>query len=297
MTTVKTVVATGASSGLGFGVVKQLLAEAQPCKIILGARDAEGTKNAFHELQFDRGKHSLTVLPLELSDLKSVKSFAQQALEALGQDKLDYLMLNAAVAKGADSEAPVPNPESKLWCEAYVVNHLSQHYLTHLFRAKLVASKSRIVVVSSGGIRMVSDPSVLDNSLKANAGTDHFNVYCQTKFIQLLGAHWWRRQLDGACHVVAVSPGYIPGTGLGRHSDVQPTKEQQARAKTIAEGAQTILLAFMRDDFPVDPEQIFFTTSGEWWGRDVLEKTLDETLQDRWCLSREEIEREAGISA
>lgn len=36
---------------------------------------------------------------------------------------------------------------------------VAQHYLTHLFREKLVESKSRVVVVSSGAIRRVSDPS------------------------------------------------------------------------------------------------------------------------------------------
>lgn len=35
--------------------------------------------------------------------------------------------------------------------------YTAQHYLTHLLREKLVASKSRVVVVSSGAIRMVSD--------------------------------------------------------------------------------------------------------------------------------------------
>lgn len=38
---------------------------------------------------------------------------------------------------------------------------LAQHYLTHLLREKLVESKSRIVVVSSGAIRQVSDPGEL----------------------------------------------------------------------------------------------------------------------------------------
>lgn len=33
----------------------------------------------------------------------------------------------------------------------------AQHYLTHLLREKLVASKSRVVIVSSGAIRRVSD--------------------------------------------------------------------------------------------------------------------------------------------
>lgn len=33
----------------------------------------------------------------------------------------------------------------------------AQHYLTHLFREKLIESKSRVIVVSSGAIRRVSD--------------------------------------------------------------------------------------------------------------------------------------------
>lgn len=33
----------------------------------------------------------------------------------------------------------------------------AQHYLIHLLREKLVASKSRVVIVSSGAIRRVSD--------------------------------------------------------------------------------------------------------------------------------------------
>ncbi|KAJ7132315.1 hypothetical protein C8R44DRAFT_698749 [Mycena epipterygia] len=288
----KTVVATGASSGLGFELVKQLLAQAEPYKFILGARDTESTKKAYDELKFDSGKHSLTVLPLELSNLKSVKTFALQTLEELGHDKLDYLMLNAAVM------LEVKDADGSKWCEDYVVNHLSQHYLTHLFRQKLVASKSRIVVVSSGAILGVSDPSVLENDLKAGAGTPPHKVYCETKFVQLLAAHWWRRQLQGSCDVVAVSPGMIPTTGLARNSNITATKEQLADAKSVPEaGAQSILRAFTRDDFPADPDQIFLTSWGEWWSKDTIEKTLDKKLQDKWCLSKEEIEKQEGISA
>ncbi|KAJ7132317.1 hypothetical protein C8R44DRAFT_47839 [Mycena epipterygia] len=63
------------------------------------------------------------------------------------------------------------------------------------------------------------------------------------------------------------------------------------------EGAQSILRAFTRDDIPADPDQIFLTSWGEWWGKDTIEKTLDKKLQDKWCLSKEEIEKQEGISA
>lgn len=38
----------------------------------------------------------------------------------------------------------------------------AQHYLVHLLREKLEASQSRLVVVSSGAIRNVSDTSTYD---------------------------------------------------------------------------------------------------------------------------------------
>lgn len=60
------------------------------------------------------------------------------------------------------------------------------------------------------------------------------------------------------------------------------------------QGAQSILRAFYRDDFPGDPDQIFLTSWGEWWPTDLIEKSLDKGLQDKWCPSKEDIEKETG---
>ncbi|KAM5345857.1 hypothetical protein ACJ41O_011718 [Fusarium nematophilum] len=288
----KTVVATGVSSGLGMEAIKQLLEQTQPYKVILGARNTKSTQTAYDGLQFDKATNGVTVLPLDLSDLKGVKSFAKQTLEKLGQDKIDYLLLNAAISNGAEG----PSPHGSRWCEAYVVNHLSQHYLVHLLREKLVESKSRIVFVSSGAVRNVPDPSVLDNDLKADSGVSGRTSYPETKFTALLGAHWWRRQLTGLCDVVAVSPGLIPSTGIGRGSGMTLTQEMPD-AKSVPEGAQSILRAFTRSDFPEDPDRIFLTSWGEWWEKSVIETSTDKALQDKWCPSKEEIERDEGISA
>jgi hypothetical protein len=64
-----------------------------------------------------------------------------------------------------------------------------------------------------------------------------------------------------------------------------------------ATGASNILRAFWRDDFPDDPEQIFLTSWGEWWSKDVYGKTLDRALQDKWCPTREDIEKDEGLAA
>ncbi|KAH7143651.1 hypothetical protein EDB81DRAFT_796092 [Dactylonectria macrodidyma] len=287
----KTVVATGVSSGIGFEAIKQLLEQAQAYKVILGARNTSSTQAAFDGVQFDKAANGVTVLPLDLSDLKGVKSFAEQTLAKLGQSKIDYLLLNAGISNGAEEKGP----NGSKWCEAYIVNHLSQHYLVHLLREKLVESRSRIVFVSSGAVRGVPDPSVLDNDLKGGSGVSGRSIYPQSKFTQLLGAHWWRRQLSGTNDVVAVSPGLIPNTGIGRGSGMKLT-DDMPDAKSVPEGAQSVLRAFTRDDLPEDPDRIFLTSWGEWWEKDVIATSLDKDLQDKWSPSKEEIEREEGIT-
>ncbi|KAG5982307.1 hypothetical protein E4U55_002079 [Claviceps digitariae] len=293
MTTLaKTVVATGLSSGIGFEALKQLLGRTTPYKIILGVRDTKTTDEAIGELDYDKTANAVTALPLDLSDLRGVKTFAQQALEEVGQGRIDYLLLNAALFKGARDKAP----HGSKWCEAAVVNHFSQHYLIHLLREKLVASRARIVVVSSGAIRNVDDPTTIEDKIKSGAETDGYPVYACTKFIQLLGAHWWRRQLQGQCDVVAVSPGLVPKTGLGRNGGLK-IQTDAPDAKTVAQGAASILEAFSRSDFPEDPDRIFLTSWGEWWEKDIIGKTVDKNLQDKWCPSKTDLEKDAGISA
>ncbi|CAJ2510952.1 Uu.00g065770.m01.CDS01 [Anthostomella pinea] len=289
----KTIVATGASSGLGFELVKQLLSQTQPYKFILAARDTKATQTAFDGLKYDNSRHNVIILPVELNKMSTVKSFAQQTLEKLGQDKIDYLMLNAGTAmeKSTDGKGPFGSK----WSETYLVNHLSQHYLIHLLRQKLEESRSRIVVVSSGAVRMVTATSTLEEATNA-AGKSETVIYPATKFVQLLGAHWWRRQLQGTCQVVAVSPGLIPGTGLGRGSNIN-IPAHLPDAKSIPEGAQSIYAAFTRDDLPEDPEQIFLTSWGEWWPKDVYALSLDKSLQDKWSPSMEQIEKEEGVTA
>ncbi|KAJ5587421.1 uncharacterized protein N7459_003186 [Penicillium hispanicum] len=290
-TTQKTVIATGSSSGLGFEAIKQLLERPESYTFILGVRDTEKTQAAYDELSFDKTHNSISILPLDLSDLRSVQLFAQKALTQLGPNRLDYLFLCA----GTLDDAKGPGPHGSQWCQGYVVNHLAQHYLTHLLRETLAASQSRVVVVSSGAIRNVrdQDPKTLDVDLKANSGAGRGVVYSASKFVQLLGAHYWRRALP-SCTIIAVSPGLIPNTKLAQDMSLSMNMPD---AKTVPEGAQNLLRAFTAEDIPTDPEQIFLTSWGEWWPKDVYALSLDTRLQDKWCLAREEIEEAEGLAA
>lgn len=76
---------------------------------------------------------------------------------------------------------------------------------------------------------------VLEEHMKGGAGIPGIKLYGETKFVQLLGAHWWRRELRGKCEVLAVSPGLIPGTGLGRGMNMD-LPASMPDAKSVPEG-------------------------------------------------------------
>lgn len=96
--------------------------ESQPYNIILGARNVAATNTAFEAVKFDKKTHALTVLPLDMADVRNVKPFAQQTLAKLGQTGINYLLLNAAVIK--NTEQPALN--NSKWCESLVVNHIGE---------------------------------------------------------------------------------------------------------------------------------------------------------------------------
>lgn len=77
--------------------------------------------------------------------------------------------------------------------------------------------------------------AVLDKHLLAGSGEGDQTIYPESKFVQLLGAHWWRRQLQGSVDVVAVSPGLIPSTGIGRDGTIKLSMDMPD-AKTVPEG-------------------------------------------------------------
>lgn len=81
----------------------------------------------------------------------------------------------------------------------------------------------------------MENPETLDADLATNSGADARVIYSGSKFTQLLGAHYWRRQLGSSASVVAVSPGLIPNTGIARHGNFKLSMDMPD-AKTVEQG-------------------------------------------------------------
>lgn len=85
---------------------------------MLGARNTSAMDRSLHDAAFE-STNKVDVLPLDLADLKSTRRFAEAALAKVGEARIDYLFLNAAITDPA-----VANPRGYRWCESAVVNHV-----------------------------------------------------------------------------------------------------------------------------------------------------------------------------
>ncbi|KAM0748318.1 hypothetical protein T439DRAFT_328299 [Meredithblackwellia eburnea MCA 4105] len=224
-----TYVLIGFTSGIGRRALDSLIQDPS-LKLIVGAR---------HPDKFQAGLQrthvaELRVFLLDLVSLSSVKQFASNVEAELGDHGIiDALLLNAAVCKSA-----LERSEGS-WTVEAVVNHFSQHYLVQLLTPTLRRTSStlqdrkpRIIITSSTLQKTVKtldslradlhydDAIKLENEMsgKERGGLSR-KRYAETKLVQMLAAHYWLRDSKlASVDIVAVSPGFIPTTGLYRES-------------------------------------------------------------------------------
>ena len=73
-TTLKTVIITGANSGLGFEAAKKIAADSG-FRVILACRNPEKAEQAAAEIRAETGNPNIVCMPLDTASLKSVRQF------------------------------------------------------------------------------------------------------------------------------------------------------------------------------------------------------------------------------
>ena len=126
-------IVTGASSGIGLYTTAALVKRGW--SVVMAVRDPARGEKAIQELNLDRG--SVTVLPLDLSDLRCVRAFAQAI--AIGSAPLDALVCNAAVYMPT-LKAPLFSPQG--YELSMATNHLGHFLLIQLLLDKLAGDGS-----------------------------------------------------------------------------------------------------------------------------------------------------------
>jgi NAD(P)-dependent dehydrogenase (short-subunit alcohol dehydrogenase family) len=209
----KTMVVTGANSGLGLVCARELARRG--AEVVLACRTATKGEDTRRAILADVPSARLRALPLELAELASVRSFAR-AVKA-EYSRLDLLMNNAGVMN-------TPKARTADGFELQLgTNHLGHFALTCELLDLLIATPgSRVVTVSSSAHRAGSID--FDDLMFERKGYTPFKAYARSKLANLLFAYELQHRLEraGADSIsVAAHPG-ASQTNLGRHFQDRP---------------------------------------------------------------------------
>jgi NAD(P)-dependent dehydrogenase (short-subunit alcohol dehydrogenase family) len=170
----KLVVITGGSSGIGLEAAKSLAQKG--AEVVIAVRNIEKGIRAAESIKSQYNGAKIEVMEIELSDLESVKHFAESF--ALKYKRLDILINNAGVMV----------PPLKLTKQGYELqfgtNHLAHFALTGLLLPLMSGIPgSRVVTVSSIAARRTR---IDFENLDAGKGYSAFKFYSQSKYSNLL---------------------------------------------------------------------------------------------------------------
>ena len=218
MTTTKTAVITGATSGLGLECARALLAEDDGWHVVLAVRDPGRGTAAVAELA---APQRCTVLPLDLASLHSARAIGE-ALSRADLPPLRAVVCNAGVQVPDGTRFTDDGIEM-----TFGVNHLG-HFTVVQSLLPLLERPARVIVVGSGTHdpdRFTGMPHPAYTSAEELAHPPAGQVasgrrrYTTSKLCNLLFAYELDRRLEHGARGVSVTafdPGLMPGSGLAR---------------------------------------------------------------------------------
>jgi NAD(P)-dependent dehydrogenase (short-subunit alcohol dehydrogenase family) len=227
----RTIVMTGGTSGLG-AITSERIADAPDTRLLLGARVATPGR--------------IESLPLDLTTLASVRSFAASVIERLGGTEIDALVLNAGTLN-PDVDGRTPDGFET----TFAVNHLAHYLLVRLLLGSL-ARGATVILTTSGthdpaegagfpvplhaDARLLAHPECV-GSQDRKPGVAARRAYTASKLCNVLTARALAaapearvREIAG----IAYCPGQTPGTGLVRNMPLPLRTDRMARVRQPA---------------------------------------------------------------
>lgn len=221
----KTVIVTGASSGLGYEVARYLCEGGND--VILACRNEEKTKRAIDKIKQKNPNAMATFMQLDLADSESIRKFVDDFHQT--EKKLHVLINNAGCAPSfKDTKRQYTKDNFEL---TMGTNHLGPFLLTNLLLddLKKVGSEengeARIVIVSTSmhdpeNMKRKNNiqPLDLENFFLFNENSyNGLQAYKNSKAANIMFMYELARRLEGSnVSVNAVNPGYVPSTDLMR---------------------------------------------------------------------------------
>ena len=204
----RTILITGANSGIGFEAARALAEHG--ASVVLACRNRVKADAAVASIRTTAPDVGLEVLEVDLADLESVAIAAEKFLA--NHDRLDLLINNAGLM-ALPRQLTVQGFEMQ-----FGVNHLAHFALTgHLIERLVATSGSRVVSISSNGHK---PGSIHFDDLQSERNYGPWKAYFQSKLANLLFIYELQRKLDAAessTLAVAAHPGGS-NTNLGHEN-------------------------------------------------------------------------------
>ncbi|KAJ9616883.1 hypothetical protein H2200_000603 [Cladophialophora chaetospira] len=217
----RSILITGGTTGVGFYAAAEIARNCPDhCIVIASRKDADQSAKAIND---KLRQNNVQFLPLDLGDLKNVRSFVETWKEK-HFPPLSALILNAGLQFPHEIHYTADGFEA-----TFGINHVGHALLFHLLQPYL-AHEARIVITASG----THDPAQKSGLPDAKYATaeelahptgkeltvDGRGRYSNSKLCNILWTYALARRLEKLpgkkWTVVAFDPGLMPGTGLAR---------------------------------------------------------------------------------
>ena len=207
----KTIIITGANSGLGFETARKV-AKNQDYKVILACRNMEKAEQAKEKIVGDTGNDNVVTMQLDTSSLASVRSFAEK-IEASGET-VDALVNNAGITAMGNTGMTEEGFEL-----VFATNYLG-HFLLIQSLLPHMAEDGRIINVSSdmhnppgGGLTWNGVEAI------AHPAEDDRRKYSYSKLCMIYLTHELSRRLQEEGRHITVNsfnPGFMADTNFSK---------------------------------------------------------------------------------
>ena len=179
----KTVIVTGANTGIGKEIARELAR--RNARVIMACRDTQRGEIAAEDIQREISHGKLIVKKLDLASFSSIREFANDI--KIAEEKINILINNAGVF----------GPPFALTEDGYettfAVNHLGHFLLTNLLLEKLaVSAPSRIIIVSS---KLYERAKINFDDINGEKGYRGITAYAQSKLANMLFAFELNKRL------------------------------------------------------------------------------------------------------
>ena len=195
----KLAIVTGATGGLGYETALALAGAG--ADVVLAGRNAQKGEDALARIRAAHPQARISFEALDLARLQSVREFARR-MTATGRPP-DVLVNNAGVMALPKRTTTPDGLEAQ-----FQVNHLGHFALTGLLLPQLIASKGRVVSLSSIAARQ---GRIDFADLQAERSYKPFRTYAQSKLACLMFALELQRRSDAwgwGLTSVAAHPGF-----------------------------------------------------------------------------------------